>query len=263
MLKSMYSNRKLIGKMIRREVSSRYRGSVFGFLWAFVNPVVMLLIYTFVFSVVFESRWSNTLVDDKASFPAILFVGLIFHGFFSECLNAAPSLIVTNKNYVKKVIFPVEILPVITTGSILVHTIINIFVLLAVQVGLAGALPITVFLCPIILFPLVLITLGLVWLISALGVFIRDIGQSIGLITAGMLFISAVFFPLSALPHAIGKYLALNPLAILIQEGRKVLLFNEFPDIKGLGELMLLSIITAWLGFTIFQKAKKGFSDVL
>jgi lipopolysaccharide transport system permease protein len=234
-----------------------------GFLWAFVNPIVMLLIYTFIFSVVFESKWGGATVATQTNFSLILFVGLIIHGFFSECLNAAPGLIVANRNYVKRVVFPIEIFPVITAGAIFFHTVINIIILVIVQFFLMGTLSVSIVLLPLVLLPLMLGTLGLMWIVSAAGVFIRDIGQTIALLTTGMLFISAVFFPLDALPESFRKYLVFNPLAILIQDCRKVLLFGEWPDVYSLFLLFLLSVIVAWSGFCLFQKARKGFSDVL
>jgi len=249
--------------MTWRDVIGRYKGSIMGLIWSFVNPLMMLAIYTFVFSVVFKARWGMDTSESKIDFGITLFVGLVMYGFFAECVNRAPGLITANVNYVKKVIFPLEILPWVASGVALFHALISLGVLLCTQLVFNHYIPLTAVFFPLVLLPLVLGTLGLTWFLAALGVYLRDIDQVIVVITTALLFVSAVFFPISALPEKYQIFLRINPLAILIEEGRKVLIFGQLPDITVWFVLLVLGALTAWGGFAWFQKARKGFADVI
>ena len=260
---SFWRNRGLIWQMSKREVIGRYRGSVMGLAWSFFNPILMLAVYTFVFSVVFKARWGVVSEDSKAGFAIILFVGMIVHGLFAECVNRAPGLILSNVNYVKKVVFPLEILPWIAMGSALFHAVISLAVLLIAQVIVNFSLPWTVVLFPLVILPLLITTMGVAWLLSATGVFVRDIGQTTGIITTVLLFLSPVFYPVSALPKEYQGWLLLNPLTFVIEEVRKVLIGGKIPDWGGWGISFLASLTIAWAGFWWFQKTRRGFSDVI
>ena len=261
--RSLWQHRQLINKMAWREVIGRYKGSIMGVFWSFIHPVLMLIVYTFVFSIVFKAKWGGGEEESKAAFALILFVGLIVHGLLAEVLNRAPSLILSNVNYVKKVVFPLEILPVISLVSALFHSLISLFVLLLAFVAINGYLPWTVLFIPIVLLPLITLILGLAWILSALGVFIRDIGQSISIITTIMMFMAPVFFPLSALPVKYHPYILANPLTFIIEQSREVLIFGHLPNWSGLAIFMGIAITIVWLGYSLFQKTRKGFSDVL
>jgi lipopolysaccharide transport system permease protein len=236
---------------------------VLGIAWSFFNPLLMLTIYTFVFSVVFKARWGVSGNESKTDFAIILFVGLIVHGLFAECVNRAPGLILSNVNYVKKVIFPLEILPWVAFGSALFHTAISLVVLLLAQLIFSQNMPLTVFFFPFIMLPLVLTTMGFSWFLAALGVYLRDIGELTGMFTMILLFVSAVFFPMSSLPPEYQRLLQLNPLVFFIEEGRKALVFGQSPDFSQWGVMLAISFMIAWLGFAWFQKTRKGFADVL
>ena len=187
MFASIWRNRQLIYQMSTREVLGRYRGSIMGLAWSFFNPVLMLAVYTFFFSVVFKSRWGVGDTGGKVDFAVVLFVGLIIHGLFAECINRAPTLINSNVNYVKKVVFPLEVFPWIALGSALFHAAISMVVLLVLQFILAGAVPWTAIFFPVILVPLIFITLGFAWFLAATGVYLRGIGQTTGLVTSVLL----------------------------------------------------------------------------
>jgi lipopolysaccharide transport system permease protein len=263
MIASLWRNRGLVLALIKREVVGRYRGSVMGIAWSFFNPLLMLVIYTLVFSVVFKARWGVGGEESKTGFAIILFVGLIVHGLFAECVNRAPGLILSNVNYVKKVIFPLEILPWVAFGSTLFHTTISLVVLLLAQLILSQQMPWTALLFPFILLPLVFATMGCTWFLAALGVYVRDIGQITGMFTTVLLFVSAVFYPISALPRQYQFWLQLNPLAFIIEAGRKSLIFGQLPDIGRWGIMLAAGILIAWAGFAWFQKTRRGFADVL
>ena len=249
--------------MAWREIIGRYKGSIMGLCWSFINPVLMLTVYTFVFSVVFKAKWGIEGEDNKTSFALVLFVGLIVHGFLSEVLNRAPGLILNNVNYVKKVVFPLEILPAISLAAAFFHSVISLIVLLLATIALNGTLPWTVVFIPIVLLPLAALTIGLAWALASLGVFIRDIGQTIGIITTVMLFLAPVFYPLSAMPEKYRPFILANPLTFIIEQSREVLIFGHQPNWYGLGIYMLIASTVAWLGYIWFQKTRKGFADVL
>ncbi len=263
MVASFWRNRQLILQMSKREAIGRYRGSIMGLAWSFFNPLLMLVIYTFVFSVVFKARWGIGTDESKTDFATILFVGLIVHGLFAECINRAPGLIISNVNYVKKVVFPLEILPWVTFSSTLFHTAISLVVLLLAQFILNQHIPLTAILLPIVLTPLMLGIMGLAWFLAALGVYLRDVSQITGMFTTVMLFISAVFFPITALPERYQGWLHFNPLAVIIEQSRSVLIFGRLPSLAAWAILMGLGIVMAWAGFSWFQKTRKGFADVL
>lgn len=263
MVASFWRNRSLIFTLTKREVVGRYRGSLMGMAWSFFNPILMLLIYTFVFSEVFKARWGVGGEESKADFAIILFVGMIVHGLFAECLNRAPGLILANVNYVKKVIFPLEILPWVAFSSALFHSSISLFVLLAAQLVLSQQIVWTVLLFPLVLLPLVLATMGFAWFLAGLGVYVRDIGQITGMLTTVLMFVSPVFYPISALPTQYQAWIQLNPLTFIIEEGRNTLIFGKVPDFWHWGYMSALGLLIAWAGFVWFQKIRKGFADVL
>ena len=261
-VRSLWANRQLIARMGQREIIGRYKGSAMGLAWSFITPLFMLAIYTFVFSVVFQARW-GTSEESKTQFAVVLFAGLIVHTLFSDVINRAPQLVLGNVNYVKKVVFPLEILPVVQLLSATFHALVSVVVLIAAQLVFQGSLPITALLLPVVLLPFLLLTLGLAWCLASLGVFVRDVGQTISLITSVMLFMSPVFFPVQSLPPALQPWMHLNPLTFVIEQVREVVVWGRLPDWQGLAVYSLASIATAWLGFAWFQKTRKGFADVL
>lgn len=262
LLGSLWRNRSMIGALVQREVVGRYRGSFMGILWSFFNPVFMLVVYTFVFSVVFKARWSGG-SDSKTEFALILFAGLIVFNLFAECFNRSPTLILSNANYVKKVVFPLEILPWVTVGSALFHMVISLIVWLIAYVFLFGTPHLTVLLFPLIMLPLVMLIMGLTWALASLGVYLRDIAQFIGILTTVLMFLSPIFYPASALPEKYQHLLMLNPLTPTIEYAREVLFWGRMPDFTVLGIYFTGSLVVAWLGFAWFQKTRKGFADVI
>jgi len=263
MFASLWRNRQLVWQLTRREVVGRYRGSLLGMAWSFLNPLVMLIIYTFVFSVAFKARWNISGEESKADFAIILFTGMIVFGLFADVVNRAPSLIVSNVNYVKKVVFPLEILSWVSLGTVLFHSLVSLVVLLLAQLIINKSLPWTVVFFPLVLLPLILASLGSAWFLASLGVYVRDIGQITGVFTTILMFLSAVFYPVSALPEVYQGWLRLNPLVHIITESRKVLIFGDLPDWLLLGISLLAGFAIAIFGFWWFQKTRKGFADVL
>lgn len=263
MFASLWRNRQLILQMTRREIAARYRGSFLGLAWSFLNPLLMLVVYTFVFSVVFKARWGVGGNESKTDFAILLFVGMIVFGLFGESINRAPGLIISNVNYVKKVVFPLEILPLVSLGSVLFHSLVSLGVLLLMQILVNHFLPWTSVLFPLVLLPLIFACLGIAWFLAALGVYARDVGQITSVFTTVLMFLSAVFYPVSALPENYQVWLKLNPLVLIITESRKVLIFGSLPDWISLGIALLVGLGMSIAGFWSFQKMRRGFADVI
>jgi len=263
LLTSLRQHRELIQQMIRREIHVRYRGSWFGLGWALITPLLLLAVYTFVFSEVFKSRWGDSHNDNKALFAIALFAGVLVHGLLAECLQRAPTLIYSYPNYVKKVIFPLEILPLVSVGVALFQFGVGTLSLLAVSLLAGMPPPFTTLYLPLVILPLLLVALGFGWLLSATGVFIRDFAQAMGLVTTVLMFLSPVFYPVSALPEAFRAWLMLNPLTFIIEQARDVLLWGRQPDFAALGLYTMLSALGAWLGFAWFQRTRPAFADVI
>lgn len=259
---SLRDNAGLVRSLVVREVLGRYRGSMLGVLWSFLNPVFMLAVYTFVFGVVFKARWSAG-TGSTAEFALALFIGLIAFNLFAECINRAPSLVLANANYVKKVVFPLEILPVVGLGAAFFHALVS-FLVWALFFALAFGLPPPTFAwLPVIVAPLLLITLGVSWLLASLGVYLRDVGQVTALFTTALMFLSPVFYPAASLPGRLQTLFRLNPLTPVIEMLRDAMMWGRSPSLFMLATSYAVGLVLAMLGFAWFQKTRKGFADVL
>ena len=262
MLGSVLRHRNLIIQMTKREVVGRYRGSVLGIAWSFFNPLIMLAVYTIVFSTVFQAKWGVG-SDSKTEFALVLFIGMIVHGILAESMNNSPALMLRNVSYVKKVVFPLEILPWVVMGSTLFHALISLIVWMLFYVVVNHTMQWTVVFFPLVFFPLVLFSLGVSWMLASLGVYIRDIGQMTGVLTTILLFMSPIFYPASRLPEPYQTIIYLNPLTFVIEQARDVLMWGNIPNFTGMIIAYLTSILVAWIGFSWFQKTRQGFADVL
>ncbi len=262
-LLSIWKNRRLILQMTQREVVGRYKGSSMGLAWSFLHPAILLVVYTFVFSVVFKSRWGAGESQSQTEFAILLFTGMIVHGLFADVINRSHAAITSNTNFVKRVIFPLEILPVITLGAALFHSAISVAVLLLAYLLFNGFWHWTIVFLPIVLLPLILVSLGTAWFLASLGVFLRDVGQTVGIIAMILMFLSPIFYPISAVPPIFQKWLMLNPLTFIIEQARNVIYWGLMPEWIGLGLYTAVASIIAWAGFIWFQKTRKGFADVL
>jgi lipopolysaccharide transport system permease protein len=262
MVASLWRNRELIKASAKREVLGRYRGSFLGLVWSFFNPLFMLAVFTFVFSVIFQARWGGG-SGSKTEFALVLFAGLLVFNLFAECINRAPGLILSNTNYVKKVVFPLEILPFVGLLSALFHTLISLGVWLIAYTLCLGIPHLTVFYLPLVLLPFCLFLMGLSWALASLGVFLRDVSQFIGLLTTTLMFLSPIFYPATAFPEDYRYILYLNPLTTVVEQTRDVLFWGKTPDFLMLAIYWGVTLGIAWLCFAWFQKTRKGFADVL
>lgn len=262
MLRSVVRNFSLIVDLTKREAVGRYRGSIIGVAWSLVTPLLMLGVYTFVFSEIFKARWGDTNAT-RGEFAILLFAGLIIFNLFGECISKAPSLIVGNANYVKRVIFPLEILPMTVLGSALFHAGISLGILLVFELTIKGGVPLTALQLPLLVVPYTLFLLGTTWWFAALGVYLRDIAQTINIFITALMFLSPIFFPLHALSGRWQKVAHLNPLTFPIEETRNLLFWGKSLRWDLWSLYLLGAVLVCWSGFFCFQKVRKGFADVL
>jgi lipopolysaccharide transport system permease protein len=262
-LRCIWKNRELVWRLTEREVLGRYRGSLLGIGWSFLNPMAMLAVYTFVFSKIFNVRWGTLEASSPTVFAINLFAGLIVFNLFSEAALRSPGLVLANPNYVTKVIFPLEVLSVVAVAGALFHAGISLIALFLVEIFALHGLPWTTVWLPLVWLPLLLFSLATSWLLSALGVFIRDIGQIVALLVNMLMFLSPVFYPATALPATFRTLLMFNPLAQVIEQTRQILLVGVSPSLNYLLSGSVVSFAFCAVSFHFFSRAKKVFADVM
>lgn len=250
-------------QLVSRELISRYRGSFLGSLWAFATPLFMLAVFSVFFNLILQSKWSTGSSEIQPNFVTMLFTGLMVHAFFSEVLVRAPMSVQANPNFVKKIVFPIEILPLIGVCVALVHVLISIGLLILIDYFVSGTVSIYLFWVPLILLPLVVLASGFSWILALLGVYVRDINQIMGPLTTALLFASPIFYSLNSLPEWLRPWAYLNPITLIVEELRAIIIFGKSPDVVSLAIYLLLGIIIALVGFLLFGNAKKGFADVV
>lgn len=254
--------RNLIWQFARRDVLARYRGSLLGLGWSFLTPLLMLAVYTFVFRVVFKARWTDGAGGDF-EFALQVYAGLIVFSLFAEVVNRAPRLVLEQPNLVKKVVFPLEILPWVAVLAGLFHVALNLVALLAAAAIARGGLPISTLALPLVLAPFVPLLLGLAWFLASFGVFVRDVGQIASLAVSLLMFLSPVFYPVSSLPERWQPWLQVNPLTPAIEQLRRVALDGLWPDWMQLALNLAIGGAIAWAGARWFAATRRGFADVL
>jgi lipopolysaccharide transport system permease protein len=264
----IWRQRDLVRQLTWREVTGRYRSSLLGFGWSFITPLVTLSAYTFVFGLVFRARWPQAAGAPGAngglgSFGLSLFAGLIAFTFFAECLTRAPGIITASPNYVKKVVFPLEVLPVSVVGSALFHAGISIVVLLIAHQALQGVVDWYAVFLPIVFVPLVLLALGTTWFFASVGVFFRDAVHTVTLVAQVLMFMTPVFYPIDAVPQTFRWVLQLNPLTPLIENARRVTVQGQPPDWPSLGLSFVIGSLAAVVGYAWFVSTKRAFADVI
>ncbi len=259
---ALVDHRSLTVELARRDILGRYRGASFGLLWSLISPFMMLMIYTFAFGTVMGGRWPQVEAGDT-SFAIILFAALMVHGFFSECLVKSPSLVTANPNFVKRVIFPIDILPWPLVMSALFHTGTTLAVFLALRLVMDGQVAWTTVFFPLVMLPLVMLCLAMSWFLAALGVYLRDINQVTPLLSLAMLFLSTAMMPLSSVPESYRWVFMLNPLSFIIDQARAVLLWGDLPDWQGLGIYLLVAMVLLYAARYFFATTRRGFADVL
>lgn len=259
-LSALLQHRYLLGQLIRRDVLLRYRGAYFGLLWVLLIPLLMLGVYAFVFTQIFDARWPQ---QDAAGVPFVLsiYCGLIVYNIFAETVSRAPAAVRSYPNYVKKIIFPTEILAVVPMGAALVHASFNLLILVA-ALGWTGHLHSTLLLVPVLLLPLVAIGIGLAWFFSAWGVFIKDMSQIVPVLVQMLMFLSPVFYPSQAVPEALRPVYGLNPLVPVIEAVRAAIAGSGI-DWLAWSAALVVSFAILWLGHAFFGRSRDEFADAL
>jgi len=262
LVRHLWRHREFIGQLTRREIEGRYRSSLLGLTWSFINPIVLLLVYTFVFGVVFRQRW-GVHADGLGEYGLVLFAGLISFGVFSECVNRAPGLIVGTPNYVKRVVFPLELLPLGVIGSALFHAAVSLSVLL-VAAAATGVPPRPAWLLiPFALAPVVLLSLGLLWMLSSLGVFLRALGYGVTLAVQVLFFVTPIFYPLDAIPERFRVIARLNPLTSVVVAVRSAIFPGLEPMWTDLAVSLGASSVVMLVGYAWFMRTRRAFGDVI
>lgn len=257
-----WQHHRLIRRLAKREVDARYRGSLLGIVWAVLNPLLMLVVYTFIFTTVFQARWGAA-EGGSGEFALLLFSGLILFNIFADCINRAPGLLLENVSYIKKVVFPLEILPVVGLAVALFNAALGFLILAVFHLAVLGLPPPTALLLPMVLLPLCLTTLGISWFLASAGVFLRDIRQIVGVVVTVLMFMSPIFYPISALPEQFRALIHLNPLTTVLEQSKDLLFWGRIPDPLDWALATLAGWACAWLGYLWFMKTRRGFADVV
>ncbi|MBC8074675.1 MAG: ABC transporter permease [Chloroflexales bacterium] len=263
MARSLWAQRDLIRQFVVREVVGRYRGSALGLLWSLVNPLVLLLMYTFLFGVIFQGRWPRRESDSLAEYALIIFCGISAYNIFSEAVGRAPGLVIGVPNYVKKVVFPLEILAVSSLGSALFHGAVSLSLVALGSLLITGRLAWTLPLLPLVALPLVFLALGVGWFLASLGVFVRDIGYTIALVIQVLFFATPIFYAFDSIPPPFSTVIRLNPMSSIVENFRRVILWGELPNWGGWVAWTALTFVIMVFGYAWFMKTKKAFADVI
>ncbi len=251
-----------MSELTKREISSRYRNASLGVLWSLLSPFLLLVIYTFAFGTIMGGRWPEPQAANT-HFSVALFSGLIPYFILSECMNRSPDLVVSNPAFVKRVVFPLEILPWPMLLSALFHFFMNTLVFIVLRWVVDGTFSPTIFLLPLVILPLIFVALGVSWLLSSLAVYVRDIQQVIGLASMALLFLSSAMIPTSAVPERYRSIFMLNPLTFIVDQARTVMIWGHQPEWAGLAVYALLAIGFMQASYMWFNWARRGFADVL
>ncbi len=263
MISGLLSHKYLFLQMLKREIQQRYRGSQLGFLWAFVYPILMLLVYTFVFGFVMKAKWGVP-GQDNLDFGIILFAGLLCHSLVAEVMVGSVTLISGNAQYVKKVVFPLEILSIVSLANAMFHMVLGVGILLVIYLLMGNQLHATALLAPVVLAPLMIFLLGVSWLVSVLGVYVRDLGQVMGVFMTVLLFMGPIVYPFSLIPVSLQPWVYwLNPLTVVVEQFRAVVLFGQMPNWQDLGIYTIAAFAMLSVGAWFFKRTREGFADVI
>jgi lipopolysaccharide transport system permease protein len=243
-------------------VAQRYRGSLLGGLWLLVTPLALVAAYTFVFHAVFQARWGGA-EEHAAEFGIMLFAGMLIFWLFAECAGKASTLILEQANYVKKVVFPLEILPWPVLLTALWQLLMGSLVLLAVQAAVKGFLPLTALLFPLVILPFLPLLLGMLWGLAAIGVYVRDLPHLVNLALTLLMLLTPIFYPVERVPESIKFWVYLNPLTFMVEQARAVLVLGQMPDWQGLGIYTLAALVVCGVGHALFARLRRDFADVL
>lgn len=262
LIRNYWHNKMLIKQLVKREIYGKFQGTYLGFIWVALEPLLMLVVYTFVFRVIFNRQWSSE-NESTLEFSTILFSGLLIFNFFRETVNSAPRLILKNANYVKKVVFPLEVLPLVSVLTGLYHLCVSVIILMVINIAVYDHINVAFLYGPIILLPYIITVFGISLFLASTGVFLRDIAQIIGMVVMTTLFLSAIFYPIESVPEKYQIWFYFNPVAFTVDQFRRAIVWGHAPEWSWLALYYPVSIVVSWFGLLWFQKTRKGFADVL
>ncbi len=259
-----WRHRGLIRTLAWRDIALRYRGAFLGVLWPVLTPLLMLAVYTLVFGVVFATRWPGRVGEGGIGlFALMLLSGLLLQGLLAEVLTRAPLLVVSQPNYVKKIVFPLEVLAWVSLLSSLFHAVAGILLLVVVNGVWGTGFAWTQLLLPLALLPFCVLLMGLSLLIAAFGVFVRDLAQIMGSLVTLAMFLGPIFYPRAAMPETMRPWLALNPITVPLEQARLLLFDGLLPDFAVLAVYASAALSIYGVGLWLFVTLKKGFADVV
>ena len=265
-IRSIYKNREIVKIFTGREIKAKYKGSLLGILWAIINPLIMLIIYTLVFSQVFKGRWgtdAGNTTESTLIFAMEIFAGLIVFNMFSESISKSTTQITSNPNFVKKIIFPLEILSTATIGSALFHGSIGMIILILGKITITGTIEKGIILLPIVWIPYSALLLGISWILSVVGVYIKDLSQLVNSGISGMMFLSPIFYPTEALPNSFRWIGNINPLSYVMEETRSLLFEGRIERLNTLIAFMVVSTLVCEVGYRIIKEHQQVLGDYL
>lgn len=261
---NLWRHRDLIWQLAKLDIVGRYKAARLGLLWSILTPLFLLAVYTFAFAVVFKARWGDNPNESRAEFALTMFCGLLLYNLFAEVVLRAPGMVVGYPNYVKKVVFPLEVFIVSGLLSALVNMLIGYGVWFTGWTLLNRALPhATIALFPLILLPVCLASAGVAWFLASVGVFVRDVGHAVGIAIQVLFFATPIFYSIDRVPEPYRAILQLNPLAHALEDARRILMWGETPNWMWWGVTVAASGALALFGYAFFMKSKRAFADVI
>jgi lipopolysaccharide transport system permease protein len=264
--RDIWRHRELAWQFAVREIELRHRGSRLGAIWALVNPLSMLVLYWFIFGKIFGSKFGVLPGETEYDFVLAMFFGLAMFQVFSETLGWGPIVIASNPNFVKKVVFPLEVLPVAKVGDAAYHLCVSLGLVLVASLFGSTGISWGVLWLPVLVFPLLLIALGIAWALSAIGVFVRDITQLTPLIATALQFASAVMFAPAKIVNQAPQawvFLRFNPLLQILDLGRRVILWHQPMPWPQLAYVYAFGVVTLVLGYACFMLLRRSFAEVI
>jgi lipopolysaccharide transport system permease protein len=254
---------ELLLSLTGRDIQKKYKESILGALWGVIVPLILLAIYTVIFSAIFGSRWKGVEVHSKVDYAVLLFIGLIVYNFFAESLTRAPTAVLGNPNLVKKVVFPLEVLPGVVVLSSLYNAGIASIALLLFLLFSSFGMHWQLILLPVLMIPLIALTLGVTYLFASLGVFFRDIDQFAALLARVLQYLTPVLYPSIVFPDSIGFWMRLSPLAVYVEQIRSLIVLGQIPYWPAYLWACGWSAALLLLGYWWFQRTRRAFADVV
>lgn len=262
LFKSLFEQYFILQQLAKAEILTRYRGSILGVAWSILNPLFMLVVYSIVFQFLLKVRWAVE-TSEETPYALALFAGILIHSFFSDILVQATSSVSKHANFVKKIVFPLEVLPVVTVISSVFNLALSLFVFFLAILFFGVSIHLSLLLIPILLLPFIIFVLAMAYLLAAVGVYIKDISQVAGMLSTMFLFLSPVLYPLSVLPEGLRSIAMLNPLSFMIEQLRLLSLNGGMIDWHGYIIYCFVALGFLSIAYAVFQKTRKGFADVI